>query len=81
MNEFSDMQGSVMVAKPEEMSITAEASKGQCQLNFHSLAVQPSVNAQGIFLLHDCSQHHISSLNIRRWLIPKFRILPVVRFP
>lgn len=40
-----------MVAEPEEMSITADASKGQCQFNLHSVALQPSVNAQGIFLL------------------------------
>lgn len=58
MNEFSDKQGSAVVAKPEEMSIAADACKGQCQFNLQPLALQSSVNAQGIFLLQDCSVHH-----------------------
>ncbi len=80
MNGFSDMQGSAVVAKPREMSIAADACKGQCQFNLHPLARQPSVNAQGIFLLWDSFIHHISSLNTRRRPIPQFQILQVVHF-
>lgn len=57
MNEFSDLQGSAVAGKPEEMSIAADASKGQCQFNLHPLALQLSVNVQGIFLL--CTSHFI----------------------
>lgn len=75
MHEFPDSQGSAVVVKPEEMSITADASKGQCQFNLHPLAPPSSVDAQGIFLY--CSVHHVSSLNIRRRL---FQILLVQHF-
>lgn len=75
MNELSDVHGSAVVAEPEEMSITADAFKGQCQFNLHPLAPQPSAKALGIFLLY---QLHL--LNIRRWLIPEFQIPLVPHF-
>lgn len=68
MNEFSDMSGSAVVAKPGEMSAAAAACKGQCQFNLHPLAPQPSVDVQGIFL-------QISSLNTKRRLILDSEIL------
>lgn len=43
-NEFPDMQGSAAVAELEEMSITADASKGQCRPPDSSLLHISSLN-------------------------------------
>lgn len=57
MNDFSDMEGSAVVAQPGEMSITAEVLKGQCQFNLHHLAQRVFLLWEGSTCQYDIFKH------------------------